>query len=92
MIVLTLKDQLSCHCFCWIFKRHLFVVAKLTLIPPFFALQAVSNILDNPVEPVNSDTFFDCLDKVTHRSQVSCELDLGHTHFEQHQCSIFVFS
>ncbi|XP_073240951.1 talin-like [Porites lutea] len=32
-------------------------------------IQAVSNILDNPVEPVNSDTFFDCLDKVTHRSQ-----------------------
>lgn len=38
---------------------------------PSFSLQAVSNILDNPVEPVNSDTFFDCLDKVTHRSQVS---------------------
>lgn len=41
------------------------------MVNPFFSLQAVSSILDNPVEPVNSDTFFDCLDKVTHRSQVS---------------------
>lgn len=32
-------------------------------------IQAVSNILDNPVEPVNNDTFFDCLDKVTRKSQ-----------------------
>lgn len=32
-------------------------------------IQAVSNILDNPVEPVNNDTFFDCLDKVTRQSQ-----------------------
>ena len=39
---------------------------KLTIL-----LQAASSVLDNPVEPVNEDTFFDCLDTATDKSRVS---------------------
>ena len=40
------------------------------MFPVIHCLQAVTNILDNPVEPVNNDTFFDCLEKVTEKSKV----------------------
>lgn len=32
-------------------------------------LQAVSNLLENPVEPVNDYSFFDCLDSVSENSK-----------------------
>lgn len=38
-------------------------------IKTLFPLQAVSNLLENPVEPVNDYSFFDCLDSVSENSK-----------------------
>ena len=42
---------------------------ELNVLTVSILFQAVSNLLENPVEPVNDYSFFDCLDSVSDNSK-----------------------
>lgn len=48
----------------------LLIPSSSSLLPYFPLLQAVSAVLDNPNEPVNDLSYFDCLDLVIDKSKV----------------------
>ena len=53
----------------WYFHRKDSYYPKKMFCKCFLLIQAVSNLLENPVEPVNDYSFFDCLDSVSENSK-----------------------